>query len=85
MNNGNVSLINLVEIYIHRLSRFKKVLAKSKLYSKKPGQVTVESIRDGLQNRILLLSRINCNSGCKIEFYQPSCWLYSMPNLLIFQ
>ena len=22
---------------------------------------------------------------CKVEFYQPSCWLYSMPNLLVFQ
>ncbi len=22
---------------------------------------------------------------CKIEFYQPSCWLYSVPNLLVFQ
>ena len=22
---------------------------------------------------------------CKIEFNQPSCWLYSMPNLLVFQ
>ena len=22
---------------------------------------------------------------CKVEFYQLSCWLYSMPNLLIFQ
>ena len=21
----------------------------------------------------------------KVEFYQPSCWLYSMPNLLVFQ
>ena len=22
---------------------------------------------------------------CKVEFIQPSCWLYSMPNLLVFQ
>ena len=22
---------------------------------------------------------------CKVEFYQPSCWLYSVPNLLVFQ
>ena len=22
---------------------------------------------------------------CKFEFNQPSCWLYSMPNLLVFQ
>ena len=23
--------------------------------------------------------------SCKVEFYQPSCWLYSVPNLLVFQ
>ena len=22
---------------------------------------------------------------CKVEFNQPSCWLYSMSNLLVFQ
>ena len=22
---------------------------------------------------------------CKVEFYQPSCWLYSVPNFLVFQ
>ena len=22
---------------------------------------------------------------CKVKFYQPSCWLYSVPNLLVFQ
>ena len=22
---------------------------------------------------------------CKVEFNQPSCWLYSVPNLLVFQ
>ena len=22
---------------------------------------------------------------CKVEFYQLSCWLYSMPNFLVFQ
>ena len=21
---------------------------------------------------------------CKVEFNQPSCWLYSVPNLLVF-
>ena len=21
----------------------------------------------------------------KVEFYEPSCWLYSVPNLLVFQ
>ena len=29
--------------------------------------------------------RIAKGGDCKVEFYQPSCWLYSMPNLLIFQ
>ena len=24
------------------------------------------------------------NSLCKVEFYQPSCWLYSEPNFLVF-
>ena len=23
--------------------------------------------------------------SCKVEFNQPSCWLYSIPNLLVFQ
>ena len=22
---------------------------------------------------------------CKVEFNQPSCWLFSVPNLLVFQ
>ena len=22
---------------------------------------------------------------CKVKFYQPSCWLYSVPNLFVFQ
>ena len=22
---------------------------------------------------------------CKVEFYQPTCWLYSVSNLLVFQ
>ena len=21
---------------------------------------------------------------CKVEYYQPSCWFYSVPNLLVF-
>ena len=25
------------------------------------------------------------NHLCKVEFNQPSCWLYSVPNLLVFQ
>ena len=24
------------------------------------------------------------NEGCKVEFNQPSCWLYFVPNLLVF-
>ena len=24
------------------------------------------------------------NPFCKVEFNQPSCWLYSVPNLLVF-
>ena len=24
------------------------------------------------------------NKGYKVEFYQPSYWLYSVPNLLVF-
>ena len=31
----------------------------------------------------LRLSRIQ--SFCNVEFYQPSCWLYSVPNLPVFQ
>ena len=39
---------------------------------------------------LLLLFRLLRRSllslrACKVEFYQPSCWLYSMPNLLVFQ
>ena len=26
-----------------------------------------------------------CGYNCKVEFYQPSCWLYSVPNLFVFQ
>ena len=35
------------------------------------------------------LVNIHCNYGyryvCKVQFNQPSCWLYSVPNLLVFQ
>ena len=24
------------------------------------------------------------NEGCKVEFNQPFCWLYSVPNFLVF-
>ena len=29
--------------------------------------------------------RIAKGRDCKVEFYQPSCWLYFVPNLLVFQ
>ena len=35
-------------------------------------------------------TRLNSSHGiakggdCKVEFNQPSCWLYSVPNLLVF-
>ena len=28
---------------------------------------------------------IDKGGDCKVEFNQPSCWLYSVPNLLVFQ
>ena len=31
-----------------------------------------------------VLSRNRKGGDCKVEFNQPSCWLYSMPNLLVF-
>ena len=39
-------------------------------------------------NRKTLFNRIVCglwNANCKVEFNQPSYWLYSVPNLLVFQ
>ena len=27
----------------------------------------------------------NIKHMCKVEFYQPFCWLYSVPNLLVIQ
>ena len=35
-------------------------------------------------------SKLNCylslyRCSCKIEFNQPFCWIYSVPNLLVFQ
>ena len=29
--------------------------------------------------------RISLPTGCKVEFIQPSNWLYSVPNLLVIQ
>ena len=31
-----------------------------------------------------VLSRNSQRGRCKVEFFQPSCWFYSMPNLLVF-
>ena len=31
-----------------------------------------------------VLSRNSQRGDCKVEFNQPSCWLYSVPNLLVF-
>ena len=31
-----------------------------------------------------LCHKIAKGGDCKVEFNQPSCWLYSVPNLLIF-
>ena len=28
---------------------------------------------------------IDKEGDCKVEFNQPSCWFYSVPNLLVFQ
>ena len=32
---------------------------------------------------IIQIAGLNPNA-CKVEFYQPSYWLYSVPNLLVF-
>ena len=29
--------------------------------------------------------KIAKGGDCKVQFNQPSCWLYSVPNLLVFQ
>ena len=31
------------------------------------------------------LAMVAKNLFCKVEFNQPLCWLYSMPNLLVIQ
>ena len=49
-------------------------------------------IHDKLENRFTTIThrfqdfshKDRC-AYCKVEFNQPSCWLYSMPNLLVFQ
>ena len=35
------------------------------------------------QNFLVLFRLAQC-VFCKVEFNQPSCWLYSAPNLLVF-
>ena len=35
--------------------------------------------------QLLCCSTISCWDFCKVEFNQPSCWLYSVPSLLVFQ
>ena len=32
-----------------------------------------------------MLVSLNYQESCKVEFIQPSCWLYSVPNLFVFQ
>ena len=36
-------------------------------------------------NLLTINQPVSLNSICKVEFNQSSCWLYSVPNLLVFQ
>ena len=38
-----------------------------------------------LESILGLCHGIAKGGDCKVEFNQPSCWLYSVPNLLVFQ
>ena len=38
-----------------------------------------------LESILRFCHRIAKWGDCKVEFYQLSCWLYSVPNLLVFQ
>ena len=38
-----------------------------------------------LESVLGLCYEIAKGGDCKVKFIQPSCWLYSMPNLLVFQ
>ena len=38
-----------------------------------------------LESILGLCHEIAKGGDCKVEFYQPSCWLHSVPNLFIFQ
>ena len=41
----------------------------------------MKNIFVGLDSGICLFGLVG---WCKVEFNQPSCWLYSVPNLLVF-
>ena len=38
-----------------------------------------------LETRLLLLDLNREKRNCKVEFYQPSFWLYFVPNLVVIQ
>ena len=38
-----------------------------------------------IRERSITLKRIIHDYNCKVEFIQPSNWLYSVPNLLVIQ
>ena len=38
-----------------------------------------------LESVLGICHRIAKGGDCKVEFYQPSCWLYFVLNLLVFQ
>ena len=51
---------------------------------------TRDAYRQGSKNMKNFLQQLtifpqNWFSLCKVEFYQPFCWFYSVPNLLVFQ
>ena len=39
----------------------------------------------GLESVLGFCHGIGKGEDCKVEFNQPSCWLYFVPNLLVFQ
>ena len=38
-----------------------------------------------LESVLEFCHRIAKGGDCKVEFNQPSCWIYPVPNLLVFQ
>ena len=50
-------------------------------------QRVIERVRRGFHCfRVKFCSmRMLQTTSCKVEFNQPSCWLYSIPNFLVFQ